>query len=598
MRTSMSSNEGRVFDAICDYDSRYNFVHGDERHYTMFGDNATASLDKLVYEEDWDTVKDFLSREVYDEPCMARMLIDEGCYRYMLIYRVNGARSEYRARGSVRFFLTIKDVVLVSNKFIPYFNNLRKYRKFLSSINVKYFDYDVDNDIVSMYYYRGGHSHVIYKEPLSWWQPMVLEKKMVLMDDVGDFNKLCDMFRTCDREFDITIHTSMFSSDGKTMEPVCFKGSPFSDSLTVKMTSGIIFQPDNALVEVGNAEGEILDSYTGLLNKKTCTEAVIKEIDAARNEGKTGNMYLCVIDIDDFKTVNDTYGHKFGDEVIMALANALRETYENNGILGRIGGDEFMCLLYDFTSVVDFKASLTDMRKDLKKDFEKRMPGYVFSVSIGIAVYPDYGMTYEELFKIADASLYIAKEKGKDRYIIYDKALHEQYINESTERGPGRMMADFMKPIEKSRMAAEMIIRVVNGGRDVVRDVLDDLMDSMNLHGVILSMADEPQDMVIGHYSKPMTKIGIWGVKKYLASFDENGINRINNVNALSYDFKDVYEGMRDYDICSTLQIKLMHGRKCVGIVCFDTFGAHRRKWSQEDISAVYMVCKAIEKVM
>jgi hypothetical protein len=83
-----------------------------------------------------------------------------------------------------------------------------------------------------------------------------------------------------------------------------------------------------------------------------------------------------------------------------------------------------------------------------------------------------------------------------------------------------------------------------------------------------------------------------------MSSFDENGMNIVNNINSLSYYYNDIYTTMKEFDLCSTLQIKLMKGRKCVAVACFDTFGEHRRKWSQEDISTVYMVCQAIESVI
>ena len=82
-----------------------------------------------------------------------------------------------------------------------------------------------------------------------------------------------------------------------------------------------------------------------------------------------------------------------------------------------------------------------------------------------------------------------------------------------------------------------------------------------------------------------------------MKTFDEYGINKVDNTASLGYEFEDLYNSMKEYDLCSTLQIKLMKKRKCVGVASFDIFGEHRRKWSNEDVSIIYMVCKAVESV-
>ena len=598
MRASMNLIDNPMMEATCDFDSQYRFVHGDERYFRMLGDYVGCDLDKLIYKDDWEGFKEYLDSENYDEPYMVRMLIKQDCYRYVIINRIKEAVINFRNKEVVKYFLIVNDIVQVTHKFSTYYTNLRKYRKFLSQINVNYFDYNIENDAFSIYYYAGGYAKVIYKEPLADWQKRINDNNLVVEEDKDEFNRMCDLMREGREEFNIILHTSMFSESPDEFESMCFKGELFTDGFKLNMTTGIVFQSNGVIVESGNREDADLDMFTGLLNKKVVTETITNEIEEAAQSGRQSEMYLCVIDIDDFKTVNDTYGHKFGDEVILMLANALKETFENNGIIGRIGGDEFVCLLSDFNNVTEFRSCLTDMRKKLKKTIAEKMPGYIFSVSIGIATYPECGRSYEELFKIADASLYIAKEKGKDRFILFNKELHSAYID-AGDRENGRVVADFMKPIEKNNMAADMIIKLVREGKSAVPEVLDDLMDRLNVHGIVLSRVDvDTPDIVLGHYSEPMKKITFTNNEKYMQLFDENGINKVNNVISLSYNFKEIYDVMREYDLCSTLQVKLMRDGNFIGFICFDTFGIHRRKWSQDDISAVYMVCKAIETVI
>ena len=155
---------------------------------------------------------------------------------------------------------------------------------------------------------------------------------------------------------------------------------------------------------------------------------ITEEINKAVADNKNRPMYLMILDIDNFKSVNDSYGHYFGDEVIKSFADSLRISVGGRGLAGRIGGDEFMVLLKD-VSVEEVRIMLKSMRKGLKMLLAQKQPEYLFSTSIGISQFSKDGTDFETLFKIADAALYIAKEKGKDRYIIYDYDKHGNILH-------------------------------------------------------------------------------------------------------------------------------------------------------------------------
>ena len=599
MHVSMNRIDNKYIEAICYFDSKYRFISGDERYFAMMGEVVECGLDKLVHRDDWDGFKDYLEREEYDEPYISRIMIGTECYRYFLFYRIKETRQDFRNKEAVKYNFLVRDVVAFSDNFTMCFNNMRKYRHFLSCVEVKYFDYNLDNGWISIYTYESGHAQNIYKEPLDDWQKRIIDNKLVEKDGLDDFIKFCDFLRKGDVNFNVSFNTSMFSDDGKTSDLYSFRGELFTDGLSLNMVIGMVILSDGVQAEGIASVDAGLDPFTGLLNKKVIREVIEQELNEYEKSQDKSEKYLCIIDIDDFKSVNDTYGHRFGDEVILALANGLKETFETYGLIGRVGGDEFMCFLSGFASVTDFRTHMTDMRKNLKKKMAERMPGYSFSVSIGVATYPQNGTTYEELFRIADGCLYIAKEKGKDRYIIYKEELHSAYLNTSEGRNSGRVVADFMKPIEKNQMASSMIVKIAKDGWSCVQSVLDDLMDRLNIHGISITFADdEHEDIILGHYSEQRADIDFLSNKKYMKTFDEYGINKVDNTASLGYEFEDLYNSMKEYDLCSTLQIKLMKKRKCVGVASFDIFGEHRRKWSNEDVSVIYMVCKAVESVL
>lgn len=304
------------------------------------------------------------------------------------------------------------------------------------------------------------------------------------------------------------------------------------------------------------------------------------------------------MDIDDFKNVNDTYGHYFGDEVIAGFAAELRKNIGDKGIIGRIGGDEFICLFTDCHSEDDVRIYLKAIRKGLSFSLAEKQPGYEFGASIGVAKYPQDGTVYEELFRIADGCLYIAKEKGKNRYIIYDEKLHGKAIAEGIKNGH-IIGGDFMKPYEKGNMTADMIARIVKDGRNAIDSVFTELMDKMHIQGICVYTGDDMACVKkYGKYGNHPQYAALMGNDKYFSLFNENGINVINNITSLAMDFYDIYKMLIEEKICSSLQIGVKDADGVYKwLICFDTFGDHKRKWSHDDIMSIYILIKTIAKL-
>ena len=129
--------------------------------------------------------------------------------------------------------------------------------------------------------------------------------------------------------------------------------------------------------------------------------------------------FFLMLDMDNFKLVNDRYGHLVGDEVIVRLAGIMKERFHENCFCGRFGGDEFVVFLPgvdDKQQVVTYVNNLVEMMKTRVITPESANPVHG---SIGIALYPKHASTYEELFKKADEALYASKERGEDRYTFY-----------------------------------------------------------------------------------------------------------------------------------------------------------------------------------
>ncbi len=165
------------------------------------------------------------------------------------------------------------------------------------------------------------------------------------------------------------------------------------------------------------------DLLTGLSNK-LATERKIKEY-MGKHPDTQSMMFL--FDIDNFKKINDTMGHAFGDEVLRSLGKQIGAIFRASDIVGRVGGDEFMVFLKDIASD---EAILKEAQK-VEAFFKSFQAGeyvkYKATASIGVAIFPQEGEDFETLYKAADQGLYKAKKRGKNQLAFYrDRASAEQ----------------------------------------------------------------------------------------------------------------------------------------------------------------------------
>ncbi len=155
------------------------------------------------------------------------------------------------------------------------------------------------------------------------------------------------------------------------------------------------------------------DGMTGLLNKPA-TEETVQKVFAARPDMCHA---LFIADMDDFKGINDSFGHARGDEAIRAVALAMRDSFRDIDILGRIGGDEFLILIKDMRDVESASREAARAYGRLCGALRKRR----LSLSAGLALYPLHGRTYADVFAAADSALYAAKKQGKGALVIAGK---------------------------------------------------------------------------------------------------------------------------------------------------------------------------------
>jgi len=159
------------------------------------------------------------------------------------------------------------------------------------------------------------------------------------------------------------------------------------------------------------------DPLTDLPNRRLFNDRLSVAISLAqRNEQKLAVMML---DLDDFKVVNDTWGHAVGDELLKCMGKRLSSLLRKSDSIARMGGDEFIFLLLDIKDGINAAAIAQKILEISRKPFIIEEHKIYISMSIGIAIFPNDTNDSQSLIRIADRAMYYAKNSGKDNYKLY-----------------------------------------------------------------------------------------------------------------------------------------------------------------------------------
>ena len=199
-----------------------------------------------------------------------------------------------------------------------------------------------------------------------------------------------------------------------------------------------------------------LDFGTGLLNKKT-----IVEYARFRCEHSSGVFNLCILDIDNFKNINDTMGHSFGDKVLKDVSTTIRNILGSHGKAGRIGGDEIMLVIDDAPDNPSLRTFLKPIREGVQNLYRDENGNPLITVSIGTARFPTNLSEYDPLFDLADKMLYRAKSRGKNRYVMYNPDIHGKIVD-GLYKEENKTIKD-AAPVDKIRLVIDTIEDLLEG---------------------------------------------------------------------------------------------------------------------------------------
>ena len=170
------------------------------------------------------------------------------------------------------------------------------------------------------------------------------------------------------------------------------------------------------------------DQLTGLAGRALLQDKTVQAVDLARRYGT--KVAVFVIDLDNFKRINDSLGHASGDQLLVEAARRLSRSVRSTDVVARVGGDEFVVVMPDITSVQDVDQCAANLVARLAPEISIDEHLVQLTASVGVCIYPDFAPDAKHLLKRADSAMYAAKENGRNQYQIFSESM----LKETTER--------------------------------------------------------------------------------------------------------------------------------------------------------------------
>lgn len=381
----------------------YEMVGYTEEQYEQYADSVTSSLygdsAEMIFEKAGRSVK---TGETFYAECKGRRFDGSDIWVLVKAKLVDFIESEHPV-----FLAIVQDIT--NRKQAEYENavNLERYRILEATSNAVTFEYDIPDDIMT-FSYSGGRADSANRS-ISNYAEVSKRTKIVYPDDAAKFyaalKKAGKKPVSC---MTLDYRSTIIDQNSYRWVRTCYSSVADASGKVIKVLGRTQDIDDEKREHQRMTQLVEIDSTTGLLNKLATTNHIQRLI----SEKTSAKSFFIMIDIDDFKAFNDTYGHSFGDEVLRAVGKTLSTKFRNN-IIGRFGGDEFIV----FARAVSESVVVDKFEDFLKIVGATEIGGkqYEIKCSIGIAWSDRSDIDYSRYFDEADEQLYKAKKAGKCR---------------------------------------------------------------------------------------------------------------------------------------------------------------------------------------
>lgn len=571
-------------------DAHFHMLYADAAFFHYFGDDVIYSILRTVHEADAERLLQLAQslRDGVSEQIALRMRGVSAEWRWMLAGIT--ARGEGEAR---QYQLRIADACRMQRQLLRTVSENAEYRFYLNLMRDLAFRYSFRTQRIQLLSFDCCRENILSDMLLADWKRQALEKGMVAEHDIPKFEKLCADLAAGTNRFQYELETSVCSM-GQRMEYCAFRAVTRADAPGRREIFGTVafLHAKYKSKEPGWLIEATRDSATDLLNKNAIT-AHAKAVLAVQ---PADTVCLVLLTIDDFREINERYGHMFGDDVLFTLSHILKTEIGTRGVAGRIGGGMFLLVLEGIADETDLRGILRAIRTKFEWAWESgggQKPLSHVTCSMGAARYPIDAKTYEELFMQADKALYIAHEKGHNRYVIYDVAKHG-----AVQANRARDYSDlYAAPPQQSNsgFTAELIGSLLTAPSDL-QTVIPHIGGQFGLDGIHIFTA--PDWQAAYSWGHPLSgSAALLTQPPFVSNFTAEHICVIDNINALEGIADDVFHWMAAENLLGAVLYLHERDGAPAAVIAFGLFGRFR-KWSTLDISLLTVLGSALSRLL
>lgn len=526
-----------------------NIVKADESLFMFLGEISNLIFTRVIYPSDLAKFETAIKeadegQQIY---VSIRLRGRDGVYKWMHIMI-----SPYPDRQSGKYYsLEITDISTLKQQNDEIRAVMEMQTEFLSIIGDYLFTYDISRDSFRIILPGNGNQNIVlYEGKLGVWTTEKLDNGLVDSQSIQDFEGLCMAMASGESYFSRDIKMKIADYDN-VMYWYTFKGKRIlknDDGIIIAGAVCITHGKEDKAADI-SVQDELRDAGTDLLNKKAITNYARKLIDKRVGHKVT----IAIIDIDDFKSVNDTYGHMFGDEVLRDVAGILKKTVGRNGLCGRIGGDEMFIVMEHLEDDESIRTVFRTIKNNVSWLYHND-PRNINKItcSIGAASYPDDAKDLDTLFSIADKMLYLAKEKGKNRYIIYRPDLHERYI---LGENPTAITEKVFYKYRKLRIVNDFIQQYICHYKSK-KECLEMVMSAFEMDSIFLyDMYAGTRYVLSGNVPEYEENGEFLKEDNYIPDFRDDGIKTVWNIILYERKAPHMYEAFEKMGIKQFIQV-------------------------------------------
>lgn len=568
---SVENHEGsRLERRLASFDDKYNIFVSNKSFTSYLGSEELRSfkITDYIHPDDVESFKKFVEDKSFtggEEVFRLKKKNNGWHYNVVRIHTEKGMVENRRNIG-----VEIIDIDESVGDYETAMDSLSRVRHLMSLTDEFAFIYDKATNMFKMFNkYDRFNRIILYDMDIDQWKREMLSKSYVKYDEKAMLDTLVLNMKTYADSFSIKMNCAI-RTQSDIFEAVRFIGTVHNESSGNKIIVGRVVSDES----VGHASTamEIMnelqyDSLTGVYNKKTITEYAKKRI----SEEKEKRIVIAILDVDHFKSVNDTFGHLYGDKVLARVGGRLKEIVGEDGVIGRIGGDEFMIVFNGLDDDQVLRGMLRAIRTQIKWEFAEDFENLSITCSIGASIFPVNGRDYEDLFKKADCCLYIAKEKGRDRYVFFRDEMHRASYEAMLNQNQLNAMKN-PREIRELKNVASFMENAMTDSRKAILDAMRHMKDTFGIDNINI------------YYGEGMKKVYSFGsdipeAKDAMYVFSEEFQKLMGeNERFLQIGFADTFSDitpdfcgrMKAERIASTIQCYIGDKRNIKGLVTFN----------------------------